>query len=176
MNIEIKNRFDESIIISGEYKSVRNALEKNSGTNLEGADLRDADLRGADLRGADLRGADLRGANLEGADLRGADLRGADLWGADLWGADLRGANLWSADLRSADLRSANLDGAFVFICGSRHNLQYNAAIGELQIGCHVFHLEYWILMYDVIGHEEGYSKEQIKEYRNYIRMLKNYL
>lgn len=116
MYTEIKNRFNDAIIISGEYDSIKDALEKNSGANLSGA-------------------------NLYGADLSGADL-----------------------------------SGAIVFICGSRHILQYNTTIGELRIGCHVYHLEYWLLMYDTIGNEEGYTERQISEYHNYMKMLKNYL
>ena len=90
--------------------------------------------------------------------------------------ADLSGADLSGADLRGADLSGADLSGVFIFICGSRHNLQYNSEIGELRIGCHVYHLEYWLIMYDTIGREEKYTEEQIKEYHNYMKMLKNYL
>ena len=136
MYIEIKNRFDDSIILSGEYNSLKDALEKNVGANLYGASL---------------NGANLYGANLYGASLDGASLNGASLIGA-------------------------NLIGAFVFICGSRHNLQYNKSIGELRIGCHAYHLEYWLIMFDVIGREEEYSDKQIAEYHNYMKMLKNYL
>ena len=64
MEIEIKNRFTGSIILCGEYESIKECLEKN---------------RGADLRGADLEGADLEGAYLEGAYLRGADYNGEKL-------------------------------------------------------------------------------------------------
>lgn len=106
MYTEIKNRFNDAIIISGEYDSIKDALEKNSGANLSGA----------------------------------------------------------------------NLSGAIVFICGSRHILQYNKSIGELRIGCHVYHLEYWLIMFDVIGKKEEYTDEQITEYHNYMKMLKNYL
>ena len=88
MKVEIKNRFSGSIVLCGEYESIKDCLERNSG-----AYLRSADLRGADLRSADLRSADLRGAYLSSADLRSADLRGADLSSADLRGADLRGAD-----------------------------------------------------------------------------------
>ena len=57
MKIEIKNRWNNKVIICGEYESIKDCLEKN---------------RGADLRGASLGGADLRGAYLGGADLGGA--------------------------------------------------------------------------------------------------------
>ena len=67
MKIEIRNRFDNKIILSGKYASIKECLEKN--------------------RGADLRSANLWGANLESA----------NLWGANLWGADLGSANLGSA-------------------------------------------------------------------------------
>ena len=118
----IKNWWNDKIIVSGKYESIKDCLEKNRdadlrgadlrGANLIGADLIDADLRGANLIGADLRDADLRGANLIGANLRDADLRGANLIGADLIGANLIGANLIGANLRDADLIGANLRGA----------------------------------------------------------------
>ena len=57
MNIEIKNRFTNKIILCGEYESIKDCLEKNRGTNLEGADLRGTNLEGAYLRGAYLEGA-----------------------------------------------------------------------------------------------------------------------
>ena len=107
MQIKIKNRWDNKVILCGEYESIKDCLQKNRSANLRGANL-----GGANLRGADLRGANLWSANLWGADLRGAYLRGADLWGANLGGADLRGANLWSANLWGADLRSAYLGDA----------------------------------------------------------------
>ena len=96
MKIEIKNRWYDKIILCGEYGSIKNCLEKNSGADLEGADLRRADLSGAYLEGADLRRADLRRADLSGAYLRGVDLSGAYLEGADLEGADLEGAENYS--------------------------------------------------------------------------------
>ena len=65
MKIEIKNRFTNEIIISGEAKNIKEFLEKNKKANL-------------------------RGANLLGANLWGANLRGANLWGADLWGAKIK--------------------------------------------------------------------------------------
>jgi hypothetical protein len=99
MNIQIKNRYNDSILLEGEYESVKQALvtAASKAANLREADLEGAYLQGANLRGANLRGANLREADLEGANLPGADLRGADLEGADLQGADLRGANLWGA-------------------------------------------------------------------------------
>lgn len=57
MKIIVKNRFTNKDIISNDYHSIKEALEKNK-----------ANLRQANLRGADLRGADLRRANLSGAD------------------------------------------------------------------------------------------------------------
>ena len=75
MKIEIKHRITNNVLISGEYISIKDCLEKNQRAYLRGADLRGAYLEGTDLRGSYLRGADLRGADLYGADLEGADLR-----------------------------------------------------------------------------------------------------
>ena len=68
MKIEIENRFTGSIVVSGEYESVKDCLEKNRGANLRGANLEGAYLEGAYLEGAYLGGADLRGAYLRGAE------------------------------------------------------------------------------------------------------------
>ena len=100
MNIEIKNRWNDSVLFAhdceGNSLAITFAMALKDGANLSYADLRGANLRGANLSYANLRGADLRYADLSGADLRGADLRGADLRGANL-----RYANLSDADLTS---------------------------------------------------------------------------
>ena len=62
MNLEIKNRYNNNIIIVGEYDNIKDALEKNRGANLCGANLCEANLRGADLCEANLCEANLRGA------------------------------------------------------------------------------------------------------------------
>jgi hypothetical protein len=81
VRIQIKSRWDDIVLWTGEAASLRDAVIQA----VDGG----ADLRGANLRGANLRGANLRGANLRGANLRGADLRGANLGGANLGDADL---------------------------------------------------------------------------------------
>jgi hypothetical protein len=114
MKIQIKNRFDNSVIFETEAANTREAVLAaiSQKVSLSSADLRSADLRSADLRSADLRSADLSSADLRSAVLRSADLRSADLRSADLRSADLRSADLSSAVLRSADLSSAVLSYA----------------------------------------------------------------
>ena len=53
MKIEIKNRFNGSIILCGEYESIKDCLEKNKGADLSMANLYGANLSGADLSGAE---------------------------------------------------------------------------------------------------------------------------
>jgi len=132
------------------------------------------DVRGANLRYTDLHGVDLHGADLRGADLHGADLRGADLSGADLHGADLRGADLRGADLRGADLSGANLSGAIIQINGSCHQFIYVESCHQIQIGCLIYPVEYWIKNYKTIGKENNYSNEQIEEYFKYYKCIIN--
>ena len=45
-NIEIKNRFSGKVIICGNYKSIKDCLEKNKTANLSGANLSGANLYG----------------------------------------------------------------------------------------------------------------------------------
>ena len=61
MKLEIKNRWDGSIIYRDEAASFRALVEAavKSGADLSGADLSRADLSGADLYGADLYGEKL---------------------------------------------------------------------------------------------------------------------
>ena len=58
MKIEIKSRWDSTVLFTCEAASLLLALEaaRKAGANLYGADLRGADLRGADLRDANLTG------------------------------------------------------------------------------------------------------------------------
>ena len=62
MKIEIRCRLTGRILLSGEYGSIKECLEKNSGADLSGANLSDANLSGAYLRCADLSYANLRDA------------------------------------------------------------------------------------------------------------------
>lgn len=91
--ITIRNRFTGDVIICGEYKSIKDCLERNRDMDLRNADLQCADLRGTDLRGMNFQDADLRDTDLQLADFRGTDLRDTDLQNADLLGTDLRGAD-----------------------------------------------------------------------------------
>jgi hypothetical protein len=112
--IEIKNRWNDSILFAAEAADMREAVIKacSSGANLSGAYLSGAYLSGAYLSGANLSGAYLYGAYLESANLSGANLSGAYLSGAYLSGANLYGANLYGAYLESANLSGANLESA----------------------------------------------------------------
>ncbi|MGI0058855.1 MAG: pentapeptide repeat-containing protein [Nitrosotalea sp.] len=100
MRIEIKSRLNGSVIVSGNYDSLREMVvdQVAKKANLYWANLSWANFSGANLAGAQLSGADLSGANLSGANLSGADLYRAKLSEANLSGTDLHGANLYRAD------------------------------------------------------------------------------
>jgi hypothetical protein len=112
--IEIKHRWTNGTLFSGEYASLRDAViaTVDAGANLADANLADANLAGAYLAGANLTGANLTGANLARANLAGANLADANLADANLAGANLAGANLTGANLTDANLTGANLAGA----------------------------------------------------------------
>ena len=79
--IQIKNRFDASIIFEGNFDTI---LQVVLAALKDKKDLSRANLSGADLRRANLSDTNLSDTNLSGADLSLADLRRADLSGADL--------------------------------------------------------------------------------------------
>ena len=72
MNIEIKSRYNDSVLFSGEYASLADAViaAAKIHANLYRADLCRANLSGANLSGANLSGADLCRANLYRANLK----------------------------------------------------------------------------------------------------------
>jgi len=186
MIIKIVNIRTAEIIVEKEYDDLKTAVEEwranlreadLHGANLRRADLRRANLYGADLYGADLYGADLREADLREADLRRADLYGADLYGADLREADLREANLREANLREADLHEADLNGAdlhganlrelYVQIKGSKH---WFVGFGDkIRIRCEEHTVAEWQNQYEDIGLKNGYTLEEINEYKSYV-------
>jgi uncharacterized protein YjbI with pentapeptide repeats len=168
-------------------------IETVEGDTLMGVDLRWANLEGADFRGANLWRADLREANLWGADLRWANLfkanfEGADLSKAELAEANFRGANLWGAtlwetNLEGADFRGANfwrVKGIFVNqINGSKDPLIFlkygeNLKNNQLQIGCLIHSLDFWLENYQEIGLNNEYSEKEIEEYGKYIQSFSN--
>jgi hypothetical protein len=164
MLIEIKNRFNGKVILSGEYESLKDCLVKNSGAYLSGADLSGADLSRANLSGANLYGADLSRANLSGANLYGADLSGANLSGANLYGADLYGANLSGANLSRAN----EIILPIISISGTKHNFYYHAGI--IKVGCESHTVAEWMICYAKIGEMAGYTESEIEEYYRYIK------
>jgi hypothetical protein len=82
--IEIKNRFNGEVLLCGEYESIKDCLEKNTGTNLSGANLAGANLAWTNLSGANLSWTNLSGANLSWANLSWTNLSGANLCGEKL--------------------------------------------------------------------------------------------
>jgi len=114
VKIQIKHRFDSSVLFECEANSMRVAVKLAIETraNLSGADLSGADLSGADLSWANLSLADLSWANLSLADLSRANLSGANLSRADLSRANLSRADLSRANLSRANLSLANLSGS----------------------------------------------------------------
>ena len=138
MKIEIKHRHTGAVLFSGEFGSLRLAVEAaaSARANLRGANLCGAYLVGVDLSGANLSGAYLVGVDLSGVDLSGANLSGADLNHANLSGVDLSGANLSGAYLNHANLIDAGQDSRGYRFVGWLHK-----GVVRIRAGCHNFTL-----------------------------------
>ena len=180
MKIEIKNRFDDSVIFSHETEnnSIKLTLDAalRSNISLRWADLSEANLSGANLRGANLREADLRWADLRGADLRWANLSGANLSEANLNEANLSGANLSEADLRLANLRWANLSGANLNYANLRRANLRGANLREANLNeaagngneINSMFFDKWPIIFTASQMSIGCESNPISEWRNF--------
>ena len=92
---------------------------------------------------------------------RGAYLGGANLEGAYLVGANLRGAK--------------GITPQTLQILGTRHALIVRD-YGRIEIGCHSKTLAQWEKHYTKIGEAEGYTAEQIEEYREHIASCRKFM
>ena len=160
--MKILHRYTQAVIFEADAESFRELVFK--------AIQNDANLRDAYLRGASLHRADLEGANLRDANLRDAGLHRANLSGAELEGTDLRGASLHGANLRDAKLSGVNR--RLTVINGSVHTLI--AHDQGIQVGCKIKELGWWTnSAIAKLGASEGYTQEQIAEYKKYICFAK---
>jgi hypothetical protein len=185
--IDILNRWTRAVVFHSETaQTIAEAVieARKAGANLSRADLFGANLSRANLSRADLFGANLSRANLSRANLFGANLFGADLFGANLSGANLSGADLSGADLSGADLSGADLSRAMgalpngvtpLQILGTQHALIVREP-GYITIGCEHHPVAWWEEHYRALGRREGYSLDQVNEYRNYIKLAKYWM
>jgi len=157
-------------ILDKHGKWLRNE-EGGQRANLSSADLSSVDLSYADLSSVDLSYADLRFANLRFANLSSADLSSVDLSYADLRFANLSSADLSSVDLSYADLSSVDLSYADLVLFQFLRHQAFFTLDGTLRIGCQVMPITEWVLGFEEIGKQEGYSSTQIKAYGNFIKM-----
>jgi hypothetical protein len=57
-----------------------------------------------------------------------------------------------------------------LYIQGTRHTVTL-CSHTQIAIGCHVHDIKEWQKHYRAIGKKEGYTREQIAEYRAYINL-----
>jgi len=144
MKIQIRNRFDLSVIFECEADSLGMAVKLAIKAK---ADLSRADLSGADLSWANLSRANLSWANLSGANLSRADLSGANLSWANLSWANLSRANLSGANLSRAELYGEKITKVPIQISGLKWWI--NITEKHIQIGCQVHKAEEWFKFKD---------------------------
>jgi len=153
MKIEIKNRWDNKVLVSGKYENIKECLEKNRDANLRYSDLRysnlcDSNLRGSDLRYSNLRYSDLSGSNLCDSNLRGSDLRYSNLRYSDLSGSNLCDSNLRGSDLRYSNLRYSDLSGIKNY---SEHHTIFQEVVRQQKID--TFTQKEWSIIGQIIVH-----------------------
>ena len=109
MLIEIKNRYDSSVIFSHDVEN--NSIKLTLETAIkEKIDLKNANLSNAKLKYSNLRFADLSNVDFYHADLRDSDFSYADLSNTDLIDSFLNNSNFSNSALEGSNLNNANLE------------------------------------------------------------------
>jgi hypothetical protein len=126
MKIAIKNRFDDSVIYSGEHETLKDAVYSAIATR--------ANLSGADLSGADLSGADLSQTIMPGfpdqeppKSLKEAAMRTKDWLANDRW---VQGKWIDTPDFAYAGTCLACLHGAAAY-CGGEFGRELSDKLTE---------------------------------------------
>jgi len=141
--IEIKRWDTGEVIFSGDYKSIKDALEDGISkgisfnyAKLNYAELNYAELNNAELNNAELNNAELNNAKLNDAVLNNAKLNDAELKYAKLNNAKLNDAELNNAKLNDAELNNAKLNGAELNGANSNRPTYYNVKSDIVECGC----------------------------------------
>jgi len=61
-----------------------------------------------------------------------------------------------------------------LYIVGSKHSVTYTGN-NTLSIGCHNYTIEKWLEKFEIVGQIEGYSVDEINEYKQYILMAQTF-
>ena len=96
----------------------------------------------------------------KGGVIMGGVIWGGEIWGGEIWGGEIRGGEIWGGEILKNILQ----------ICGSNHFVNI-CAYGRIQIGCYNKSFEEWQNEFEQVGKENGYTQQQIKEYKMYIDM-----
>ena len=120
----------------------------------------DCEVVGGVFRGGWFCGGVFRGGVFHGGWFWGGEFRGGEFCGGEFRGGVLHGGVFRGGEFR---------DGWLILqIQGSKHFVNIPDGM-NIKIGCHEHDVEYWLANFERIGRIEGYSDEQIKEYKMYI-------
>lgn len=75
-----------------------------------------------------------------------------------------------------AEVRRGDWDTSPLYIQGSKHGVCTPNKDGDVKIGCHTHHIDWWLDYYKKVGEKEGYSEKQIEEYGRYLLLIKESL
>ncbi len=100
---------------------------------------------------------------IHGGEFHGGEFHGGVFHGGEFHGGEFHGGVFHGGVFRGGYLK--------IQIQGSMHYV--NCSDGEnIQIGCKSFTPEWWAENYIEVGRQQGYSDEQIEEYKRYIDLV----
>lgn len=104
-----------------------------------------------------------------GGEVSGGVVWGGVVSGGEVWGGEVRGGEVWGGVVSGGVFSKTALQ-----IQGSRHFVNISRP-NHIRIGCHEYSFDHWKENFKEIGRTQGYSKEEIAEYGQYIEMAINF-
>jgi hypothetical protein len=92
-----------------------------------------------------------------------------------VWGGTIEGGTIEGGTIEGGTIRGGTWQNTPLFIAGSKFELS-NSEPGHIAIGCQCHPFEWWEGKEAMaLAKSHGFTKEQIKEYRAYIKLFKTF-
>jgi hypothetical protein len=143
---------------------------KVTGGEFHGGEFHGGVFHGGEFHGGEFHGGRFHGGEFHGGEFHGGEFHGGRFHGGEFHGGEFHGGVFHGGWFHGGEFHGGVFHGGWLplRIQGSQHFV--NAPDGKtIRIGCEQHTPEYWLEHYAGIGRKNGYTPEQVQEYKRYI-------